>query len=177
MRTIDPWGLADDSNSWIVRRDGACFNKFTNGRVPCPEDQNAKPFTEPTVATDNNPCSALNCLSKCTDLLIDTMNNDISPIFTGLVDASLIGAFPLYKPMINIPVSMGASDFTNPTSLLGFQNPSAMMDKSASVLGKASRNRAYGLGRANSWLATGLVIFGGSAIVGCTYQCLDDQVK
>jgi RHS repeat-associated protein len=114
------------------------------------------------------------CLEECIGLLIDKVN-DISPIVTGAAASSLLGGTPVPKQLIGQPVSLGGSRITNPISLQGFRNPAAVRQTATSVFGKSSRNLAYTLGRANAWLATGIALFGSSAVVGCTYQCLEDQ--
>jgi RHS repeat-associated protein len=118
-------------------------------------------------------CETVDCLEECISLLVDKVN-DISPIITGTAGASLLGGIPIPKRLIGLKVLQGASEFTNPISSLGFQNPGAMMGRSELF---GTRNLGYILGRANAWLASGIALLGTSAIIGCTYQCVEDQAR
>jgi hypothetical protein len=106
---------------------------------------------------------------------------DVNPGVAGGMVINLIGAIPLYKPWLGLPVAMGASKFTNVRGFSGFQFPipeSAYLDEPFSLFGESATVHDFvAAGRINTVTGIGTALFSGTAILKCTYACLDEGLQ
>jgi RHS repeat-associated protein len=124
----------------------------------------------PSISLGKNPLEATpptkteQCVRVCAGELFDDMNMAVQ-------GAVAVGATPIPKKALGMPVIKGASSFTNPISLLGH----SMADQPRLPINILGTNRLCGtLGRVNAYSAMAFGIYDSSAVAACTLICVSE---